>query len=90
MQTVVLVSLVLLTAVLVAVGVWLILVLNEVRQVLRRVNKTTQAFESLVNKLESSSATVGGLVEGVSQGIKLVELIQGLIRKKKHEKRDNS
>jgi predicted PurR-regulated permease PerM len=86
METVVLVSLVLLTGILVAVGIWLILVLNEARQVLRRLNQTTEAFENLVAKLDNSGNAISGLVEGVSYGVKLVESLQRLVKKKKDGK----
>lgn len=75
------ISLVLLTATLVAVGIWVILVLVEARRALRRINHMTEVLESVANRIERSSNTFVGLIEGLSSGVKLVESFQKLLRK---------
>lgn len=83
---VVTVVLVILAIVLTVVGVQVILVLNEVRRTLRKVNQTVDLAEAKINAIVSPLQNLGGMASGLGTGFKMFEtFVSWLNRNKDHE-----
>jgi len=79
----------LVAAVLVAVGIYLILVLIEARQSLRHLNKTLSHTESILRVVDEKVAQPAGSILGVLSVVKeIAELFSGLKRDKKTKEKD--
>jgi hypothetical protein len=78
-QIVLTISIIALTVVFVTIGVWLILLLKEIRKVIRRVNDTTQEISSFTAKLNEPGAVFSGLVEGLKNGAEIISLIKSFV-----------
>lgn len=67
------VVIIILTVVLSVVGVQIILVLNEVRRTLRRVNTTLDMAEQRINAVVAPLQNLGGVAQGLTTGFKVFE-----------------
>lgn len=72
-QTLLVVVIVVLTILLTVIGVQLILILKEFRHTLLRVNQVLDQLEITLHHLSSPISGIGGLIQGVRQGAKLVD-----------------
>ena len=84
-QIVLIISIVALTVVFIIIGVWLILFLKEIRNVVRKVNNTAEEITSFTAKLNEPGALFSGIVEGLKNSVEIVSLIKGFVGK--NEKR---
>ncbi len=78
-----------LALVLVIVGVQVILVLQEVKQSLRRFNQLTESIESTVARTFAPLQQVGGMVNGMKTGFRLLETFSTFIAEKHHDKKES-
>jgi len=65
---------VILSLVLLVVGVQTILVLQQVRVTLQRVNHLTEIAEVSLNKVSAPLQNLGGMMEGMKTGFRMLEL----------------
>jgi len=72
-QTLLVIVIVVLTTLLSVIGVQLILILKEFRHTLVRVNQVLDQLESTLHHLSNPISGVGGLIQGLKQGAKLVD-----------------
>lgn len=86
-QIVLVISIGCLTTVFVVVGVWLILVLKEVREAIKRVNQTVYHLTSFIEKLNDPKELVPGILEGVKSGLEIIKLTRGFFIKDDKPKR---
>jgi len=78
-QIVLTISIIALTVVFITIGIWLILLLKEIRKVIRRVNDTTREISSFTAKLNEPGAVFSGLVEGLKNGAEIIALIKSFV-----------
>jgi len=74
-----------LTVLLVIVGVQVILILKEVRRVLSRVNSTIDTVDKVVGNISSPFAQMGGMIEGLKGGFKVVEAFVSWLKNKEED-----
>jgi hypothetical protein len=75
-QVVLIISIVALTAVFIIIGIWLVLLLREIRKVIRRVNDTAEEINSFAAKINEPGAVFSGIVEGLKNGAEIIALIR--------------
>jgi len=81
------VALIIITAVFVAVGLQLVLVLRELKRTLTTVNSTVAEAEQKINNMTDSLQNLGGIATGLKTGVKVFETFVGWLNKKKEEKK---
>jgi len=86
-QLVLVISILSLTGVFVAVGIWIILFIKEVRESVRHINDTTRSISSFTAKLNQPGELALGLFEGIKSGIEIIELARGLFNKNERKPR---
>lgn len=77
--------LVILTIVLVAVGVYLILVLKSFHQALEKINSVFDETEEKIKALTEPLQNLAGIAAGVKTGVKVFEGFVGFLNKKKDD-----
>jgi len=86
-QIVFVASIATLTLVFVVIGIWLILVLKEVRGVVKNLNQTVDNIENFTASLSEPAEFLGGMIKGLERGLDTISLIRGFFKKgKKDEK----
>ncbi len=80
-QIVLIISIVALTVVFIAIGIWLILFLKEIRNVVKKVNDTAEEITSFTAKLNEPGALFSGIVEGLRNSVEIVSLIKSFVGK---------
>jgi len=71
---------VILSLVLLVVGVQTILVLQQLRKTLEKVNHLTEIAEVSLNKVVTPLQNVGGMMEGMKTGFKMLELFSTFLK----------
>ena len=79
------VVLVVITIVLSVVGIQMVLVLNEVRRTLRRVNGTLELVEDKVQSFVSPFQNLGGTIAGIKTGMHFFESFTSYLNKGKEK-----
>lgn len=69
--------LVIVAIVLAVVGVQVVLVLNEIRKTLTRVNDTLDTAEQRINAILTPLQNIGGMSQGLNTGFKVFEAFVG-------------
>ncbi len=77
------VVLVILAVVLAVVGVQVVLVLNEIRKTLRKVNDTVDMAEEKINSVIAPIQSLGGVASNVQTGFKVFETFVGWLDRKR-------
>jgi len=72
---------VVLCLVLLVVGVQTILVLQQMRQTLARVNRLTESAENNLNRAIAPLQNLGGMMEGMRTGFRMLELFSSFLHK---------
>ncbi len=72
---------VILSLVLLVVGVQTILVLQQVRVTLQRVNHLTEIAEVSLNKVSAPLQNLGGMMEGMKTGFRMLELFSTFLKR---------
>jgi len=80
-QTVSVVSTAVLTTVAVIIGIQLILILQNIRSSVSRLNQVMDMAESTLQKLSRPATAVMGVLEGLKQSSKIIEVISGITSK---------
>ncbi|MFH2118728.1 MAG: hypothetical protein ABII10_03265 [Candidatus Paceibacterota bacterium] len=83
LPTVLTVVAVILTIILSIVGVQIILVLNEAKRTLHKVNSTLDEAEAKINAIISPLQNLGGLAGGLQAGVKAFEVFTSWLTSKK-------
>lgn len=79
---------VILSLVLLVVGVQTILVLQQVRKTLERVNHLTEIAESSLQKASLPLQNLGGMMQGVKTGFKMFEVFANFLQKQVQEPKE--
>ena len=83
LPTVLAVVAIILTVILSIVGIQIILVLNEVKRTLQKVNTTLDEAQEKINAIVSPLQNLGGLATGIQTGIKVFESFTGWLTSRK-------
>jgi uncharacterized protein YoxC len=75
--------LVVLAIVVSVVGIQVVLVLNEIRRTLRKVNQTVDLAEAKINAFISPMQNLGGMASGLNTGFKMFETFIGWLNRNK-------
>jgi hypothetical protein len=84
-QTILIFILALLTINLIAVGIYVILVLREFRETLKKANGVLDNVHDVTDAVANPVTTIAGIITGVSQGVKAVKSISSLMGDTKKE-----
>jgi len=87
LPTVLVIVAVILTVILSVVGVQIILVMNEVKKTLTKVNATLDEAEAKINAIVSPLQHLGGLAGGLQTGIKVFESFTNWLTARKDDKK---
>lgn len=79
---------VILSLVLLVVGVQTILVLQQVRRTLERVNHLTEIAEMSLQKASLPLQNLGGMMQGMKTGFKMFEMFAQYLHRQADEKRE--
>lgn len=77
-----------LSVVLIVVGVQTILVLQEVRRTLVRINAMTEVVETTVTRTLTPLQNMGGMVGGLKTGFRLLETFTNFLHRSTDEEED--
>lgn len=84
-QSILIFILALLTINLIAVGIYVILVLKEFRQTLKKANNVLENVHDVTNAVANPVSTLAGIITGISQSVKAVKSISSIIGETKEE-----
>lgn len=76
---------VVLSLVLLVVGIQTILVLQQIRRTLERVNQLTEVAESSLQKVAAPLQNLGGMMSGMKTGFKMLEMFTQFLQKHNEE-----
>jgi prophage DNA circulation protein len=87
LQTVLILILILLTINLIAVGIYVLLVLKEFRETVRKANMVLDDVHEVTDAVANPITTIAGIFSGVTQSVNAVKSISSLLdsSKKKEE-----
>ncbi|MFC1653612.1 hypothetical protein ACFL1M_02090 [Patescibacteria group bacterium] len=74
-----------LTILLVVVGVHVVQILREIKRTISKVNNSIEGVDSLVHNLHNPFGNQGGVMEGVTTGLKVAEAFVHWLKKDKEE-----
>lgn len=69
-----------LSIILLVVGVQTIMVLQQVRKTLERANQLIESAEASVNRLTSPLQNLGGMMDGLKTGFKMLEMFAHFLK----------
>ena len=81
-QTIVAASITLLTVLLIVIGVWLVLILKDIRKLTGGATRIINNVEEFTAKLNEPANFVSGLVQGLEKGIEVIALIKKFFTQK--------
>jgi hypothetical protein len=84
-QTVLIVVLILLTINLIAVGVYVVLILKEFRETVKKANSVLDNVHNVTNVVANPITSLAGIIAGVTQGVKAIKSISSLFDDKDKE-----
>jgi uncharacterized protein YoxC len=82
-QTILIFILAILTVNLIAVGVYVVLVLKEFRQTVKKANSVLDNVHTVTDAVTHPINSIAGIISGVTESIKAVKSISSLIDNKK-------
>ena len=85
-DTLLLVIIALLTVNVLFVGIYIVLVLKEVRQTVLKLNRILDSFSAISNAIATPIAQAPGVVSAIVEGIKAAKSIQEVMSGKKEDK----
>jgi uncharacterized protein YoxC len=86
-QTILIFILGILTINLIIVGVYIILVLREFRQTVKKANYVLDNVNGFTDALTNPIATIAGIISGVTESVKAVKQISSLMDKENKEEK---
>jgi len=89
-DTLLLVIIALLTVNVLFVGVYIVLVLKEVRQTVLKLNRILDSFSAISNAIATPIAQAPGVVSAIVEGIKAAKSIQEVMSGKKEDKQSGT
>ena len=87
-QTVLIFILAILTVNLIILGVYIILVLKEFRQTLKKANYVLDNVNEFTDSFVNPISTIAGLISGVTESVKAVKQISSLMDRESDDKED--
>lgn len=81
-QTLLVVVIVILTAIMSIIGIQIIFILRDIRQLFVRANGLIDRAEMTISSFSGSLSGLGGLVEGIRQGVGVVEKVSQVLGRK--------
>ncbi len=89
-QVVLVLSIVLLTFIFIVIGVWLALVLREIRKTVQMLNQTIGHLENFTAKLNEPADFLSGMIKGLEKGVEVIDLIKKFFRRSAKDESDKS
>ncbi|MEX1061505.1 MAG: hypothetical protein WEC39_00085 [Patescibacteria group bacterium] len=89
-DTLLLVIIALLTVNVLFVGVYIVLVLKEVRQTVLKANRILDSFSAITSAIAQPIAQAPGVVSAIVEGIKAAKSIQEIMSGKKEDKQNGT
>ncbi|KKW05945.1 MAG: hypothetical protein UY40_C0005G0003 [candidate division CPR1 bacterium GW2011_GWC1_49_13] len=89
-DTLLLVIIALLTVNVLFVGIYIVLVLKEVRQTVLKLNRILDSFSAISNAIATPIAQAPGVVSAIVEGIKAAKSIQEVMSGKKEDKQSGT
>lgn len=74
-----------LTIIFTIVGFYLILFLKDLRHTLSRVNRILDQSESIIHKISNPTQSLGALVGGLREGLKIADTVSNLLSNRRHQ-----
>jgi len=87
-QTILVFILAILTINLIAVGIYVILVLREFRQTVKKANYVLDNVNGFTDAIINPISTLAGIISGVTESVKAVKQISSLMDKEEDKKKD--
>ncbi len=87
-ETLLLVIIALLTVNILFVGVYIVLVLKEVRQAIAKMNQILDSFSTISSAIANPVSSASGFFSAIVEGVKAFHQIQGTVLKHKESKED--
>lgn len=84
-QIILIVILAILTINLIAVGVYVILVLRDFRETVKKANEVLDNVHQVTDIVANPITTIAGIIAGVTRGVKAVRAISSLVEKDEEE-----
>lgn len=84
-QTLVLIVVVILTALLVIIGIQVIFILRDIRQATKRMAKVLDTTDHLINSLNGPVSNLTHMADGLRQGVRAVEMVTSYLNQRKSE-----
>lgn len=81
-QTLLVVVIVILTAIMTVVGVQIIFILREIRRLIQKASGLVDRAEMTVSSWSGQFSGIGSLVEGIRQGVGVVEKLSSVLGRK--------
>lgn len=73
-----------LTIVALIIGIQIILLLKELNKSLSRFNQVLDSAETTIRKFSQPITSVAGLVEGIKQSTKIIEIVSNFLNRHRH------
>ena len=84
-QIILIVILTILTINLIAVGVYVILVLRDFRETVKKANEVLDNVHQVTDIVANPITTIAGIIAGVTKGVRAVRAISSLVEKDEEE-----
>ncbi len=84
-QIILIVILAILTINLIAVGVYVILVLRDFRETVKKANEVLDNVHQVTDIVANPITTIAGIIAGVTKGVRAVRAISSLVEKDEEE-----
>lgn len=84
-QSILIFILALLTLNLIAVGIYVVLVLKEFRETVKKANMVLDDVHDVTDAVSSPITSIAGIISGVTESVKAVKSISSLIDRKKED-----
>lgn len=87
-QTILIFILALLTVNLIAVGIYVIMVLRDFRETIKKANEVLDNVHDVTDIVANPITSIAGIIAGVTKGVKAVKAISSLVSSKDEEDED--
>lgn len=89
-ETLLIIIIALLTVNIIFVGVYIVLVLKEVRQAIAKMNQILDSFSTISSAIANPVSSASGFFSAIVEGVKAFHKIQDTVMKHKEPKEDGS
>jgi uncharacterized protein YoxC len=84
-QSILIFILAILTVNLIAVGIYVVLVLKEFRETVKKANEVLDNVHDVTSAVSSPITSIAGIIAGVTESIRAVKSISSLVDRKKED-----